>query len=126
MVLLTEADFANLSLLRHNPEVRRLLESAEVVGSDAMPPDVVTMNSQVVLQDEAGGTRRVVRIVFPQDANPAAGLVSVLDPLGLQLLGASPRHVVQCDSVDGARRLRVERVIYQPEQSLRQNLITGR
>jgi regulator of nucleoside diphosphate kinase len=119
MVLLTEADFANLSLLPRTPEVERLLACATIVASDAVPPDLVTMNTQVVLRHEASGERRIVRIVYPGDAVPAAGLVSVLDPLGTELLGASPGHVVQCG-------LRVERVIYQPERSLRDHLVTRR
>jgi regulator of nucleoside diphosphate kinase len=119
MVLLTEADFANLSLLRHNPDIGRLLDCATVVASDAMPPDIVTMNTQLVLRDEATGERRVVRVVFPEDADPAAGRISVLDPVGLALLGASPRHAIP-------PRLRIERVIYQPEGSLRAHLVTRR
>jgi regulator of nucleoside diphosphate kinase len=119
MVLVTQADFANLSLLPQTAELRRLLERATVVASDAMPRHVVTMNTQVVVHDEARGKRRTLRIVFPDDANPAAGLISVLDPLGLQLLGASPGHVI----LGG---LRVERVIYQPEHSLRAHLVTRR
>lgn len=126
MVLITEADFANLSLLQHNPTIQRLLECATVVASDAMPRDIVTMNTQVVLHDETSGERRAVRVVFPDDTAPAAGLVSVLDPRGIQLLGASPGHVIECAFPDGAHRLRVERVIYQPEHSLRTNLVTRR
>jgi regulator of nucleoside diphosphate kinase len=126
MVLLTEADFANLSLLLPNTTLHRLLQSASVVASDGMPPDVVTMNTQVVLQDETTGERRVVRVVFPGDADPAAGLVSVLEPLGAGLLGASPRQVVECELADGMHRLRVEQVLYQPEHSLRTNLVIRR
>ena len=126
MVLITQADFANLSLLERNAALQRLLESAQVVPSDAMAPDVVTMNTQVVLLDETSGERRVVRVVFPDDADAAAGLISVLDPLGLKLLGASPRHLIECDLADGLHRLRVEQVVYQPEHSLRTNLVTPR
>lgn len=126
MVLLTEADFANLSLLQPNAALQRLLESAQVVGSDAMAPDVVTMNTQVVLCDETSGQRRAVRVVFPGDADPAAGLISVLEPLGMQLLGASPGHVIECDLADGTHRLRVEQLVYQPEHSLRAHLVTRR
>ena len=86
MVLLTEADYANLSLLQHNPLIRQLLECATVVASDAVPPNLVTMNTQLVLRDGTGGERRAVRIVFPEDAEPAAGLVSILDPLAGNLL----------------------------------------
>ncbi|HXV10806.1 MAG TPA: GreA/GreB family elongation factor [Burkholderiales bacterium] len=123
-MLLTEADFANLSLLQPNAALRRLLQDAKVVASDAMPPDVVTMNTQVVLHHETSGERRVARVVFPGDAEPARGLLSVLDPMGMQLLGASPGHAIEGASPDGVRRLRVEQVVYQPEESLRTHLVT--
>lgn len=124
--MLTEADFANLSLLEANAPLRRMLETAKVVASDAMPPDVVTMNTQVVLQDETSGERRVLRVVFPSDADASAGQVSVLEPLGVQLLGASPGQVLECALSDGMHRFRIEQVLYQPEHSLRTNLVTGR
>src|SRR5687767_1665590 len=126
MVLLTQADFANLSLLQPNAALRRLLESAQVVPSDAMAPDVVTMNTQIVLRDETSGERKVMRVVFPGDANPSAGLISVLEPVGIQLLGASPGHVIECDPADGRHRLRIEQVLYQPEDSLRTHLVIRR
>ena len=124
--MVTAADFANLSLLEPYGPLQRLLETARVVPSDDMPHDVVTMNTQVVLRDETSGERRAVRVVFPGDADPAAGLISVLDPLGVQLLGASPRHVIECELADGVHRLRVEEVLYQPEHSLRTHLVTRR
>lgn len=126
MVLLTEADFANLSLLQPNAELRRLLDSAQVVPSDAMAPDIVTMNTEVVVRDETSGERKVLRVVFPDDANPSAGLISVLEPVGIQLLGASPRQVIDCHLADGRHRLRIEQVLYQPEDSLRTHLVIRR
>ena len=125
-VLLTEADLANLSLLPRSEPLRRLLARARVVRSDAIPPDVVTMNSQVGLLDESSGERQIVCIVFPADARRGAGLLSVLDPLALQLLGASPGHVIEHASPDGVHRLRIERIVYQPEHSLRTNLVLRR
>lgn len=125
-VLLTEADFANLSLLEPHPALQSLLANARVVASDEMPQDIVTMNTQTVLRDETSGERRVVRVVFPQDADPAAGLISVLAPLGVALLGASPRDAIECDFPDGLHRLHVEQVLYQPEHSLRTHLVIRR
>jgi regulator of nucleoside diphosphate kinase len=121
--LLTAADFANLSLLEPYAPLRRLLEIATVVASDEMPHTVVTMNSQVVLRDETTGEQRVVRVVFPGDADAAAGLISVLEPLGVRLLSASQDQVVECELDNGVHRLRLERVLYQPEHSLRTNLV---
>ena len=122
-VIVTEADFANLSLLETSVPLRRLLERAHVVASDVVPPDVVTMNTQVVMRDDTSGGRRVVRVVYPGDADPAAGRISVLEPVGMELLGASPGYVIECKFPDGLQRMRLEQVIYQPEHSLRTNLV---
>ena len=119
----TAADFANLSLLPPCPHLERLLATCTVVASDEMPHDVVTMNTQAVVFDETTGERRAVRVVFPADADPAAGLISVLEPLGAQVLARSQDDVFHCQFADGLHRLRVERVIYQPEHSLRTNLV---
>jgi regulator of nucleoside diphosphate kinase len=125
-VMVTAADFANLSLLEPYAPLQRLLKIAKVVASDDMPHDVVTMNTQVVLHDETSAERRMVRVVFPGDADPAKGLISVLEPLGVQLLGKSPADVFDCNLADGVHRLRIEQVIYQPEHSLRTNLVVRR
>ena len=118
-MIVTEADFANLSLLKGHAALGRMLEEADVVASDAVPPDLVTMQSQLVLVDQAGGERRVVSVVYPAEADPAAGRISVLDALGMALLGASPGHAIEFDSPAGSRYLRIEKVLYQPEHSLR-------
>lgn len=125
-VTLTVADFANLSLLEGRPSLRRLLARATVVASDSVPPDVVTMNSQVLVRDPGTGHRRVMSVVYPEDADAGAGRISVLEDAGAQLLGASPGHVIECDLPDGTRRLQVEQVLYQPEHSLRTHLVLRR
>lgn len=84
-VMVTAADFANLSLLEPYAPLQTLLKTARVVTSDEIPRDVVTMNTQIVLHDEMSGERRVIRDVFPGDADPARGEISALEPLGVQL-----------------------------------------
>lgn len=116
-MILTQADFANLSLL--GDEVRPLLEKAVVVRSDAVPPEVVTMNSEVLLAYESTGVRRLVTLVYPPDAKAALDRISVLDPLGMALLGARPGQLLPGG-------MRVEKVLHQPERSLRDGLITLR
>jgi regulator of nucleoside diphosphate kinase len=125
LLTVTEADFANLSLIEPRARLRRLLERATVVSSDVVPADIVTMNTQAVLSDQGTGERRVIRVVYPEDADAARGLISVLDALGTALLGASPGDVIELDLSDGPRYLRVERVVYQPEDSLRTHLVTN-
>jgi regulator of nucleoside diphosphate kinase len=114
-LIVTHADFANLSLL--GGPLRRLIKSATVVASDAVPPDVVTMNSRVVLAYETTGVRRVVTLVYPLDARAALDQVSVLEPLGMALLGARAGQRV-------GESLRVVEVAHQPERHLRERLVT--
>lgn len=116
-MIVTRADHANLSLL--GSPLKRLLERAVVVASDGVPPDVVTMNSRVTLAYESTGVRRVVTLVYPPDANAALDHVSVLDPLGMVLLGARPGKLL-------LRALRVVSIVHQPERSLRDGLVTLR
>jgi regulator of nucleoside diphosphate kinase len=119
-LIVTEADLANLSLLE---PLKRKLENARVVLSDAVPPEVVTMNSEVLLRDEATGELRLVKVVYPAEADPGAGRVSVVGSAGTALLGASAGKTIQCELGGAVRRLRVEQVIHQPELSLRTQLV---
>jgi regulator of nucleoside diphosphate kinase len=115
-LIVTQADFANLSLL--GGMLKRLLRHADAVPSDAVPPDVATMNSCIVLAYESTGVRRVVTLVYPPDANAALDRVSVLDPLGMALLGARPGALI-------LEELRVIGIAYQPERTLREGLVTN-
>lgn len=122
-LIVTEADFANLSLL-NAPALRRRLANARRVWSDAMSPDVVTMNSRVVCTDVASGQRRILSVVYPDDADPSAGRMSVVTEAGMTLLGASPQQLIEWRRADGSlERIRVEAIAYQPEQDLRNKLI---
>jgi regulator of nucleoside diphosphate kinase len=122
-LLVTEADYANLSLLE-SPRLRRWLARATRVWSDAMPANVVTMNSHVACTDLATGERRVLSVVYPDYADAAAGRISVLSEAGMALLGSWPPQVVQWPRPDGTlRRVRIEGLVYQPEQDLRSRII---
>ena len=80
-----------------------------------MPDDVVTMNSEVVYEDSATGNQRVVRLVYPKDANASAGRVSVLAPVGAALLGLHVGQEIEWAVPGGIKRIRVAEVRYQPE-----------
>ena len=90
------------------------LERAEVVEADAIPPDVVTMNSLVRLKDLDSGAVTDYRLVFPFQSRPENG-VSVLAPVGAAMLGYRAGDVVEWRVPRGIRRLQVVKVLYQPE-----------
>lgn len=90
------------------------LDRAEVVEPDAIPRDVITMNSEVRLQDLDSGATRRYRLVFPNQS-PLDHAVSVLAPIGTAMLGYRVGDVVEWQVPKGIRRLKILEVLYQPE-----------
>lgn len=93
------------------------LERALVVPPQSVPPNVITMNSRVCLLDLDNGERMAVSLVFPDARGTDANKVPVLAPLGLALLGCREGDVMEWRTQQGLRRLRIDRVLYQPESS---------
>jgi len=91
------------------------LERAEVVAPGEVPRDVVTMNSEVTFEDTGSGVQRSVRVVYPEAADAARGLISILSPLGAALLGLRVGQEFDWIMSQGNRRVRVIGVPYQPE-----------
>jgi regulator of nucleoside diphosphate kinase len=115
-IIISETDFTLLRRLASHPHLAAELSKAAVVDSRRVPPDVVTMNSRVLFEDASTGERRMVTIVFPQQADPSKGFISVLAPVGTALLGLASGQSIVWPFPDGATRsLRVLQIIYQPE-----------
>jgi regulator of nucleoside diphosphate kinase len=91
------------------------LQRATIVDQHAVPPDVVTMNSEVVYEDLESHVRRTVRVVFPREADAAHGRVSVLAPIGSALLGLRVGQSIEWEVPTGRKRFRVVELRYQPE-----------
>ena len=113
-IIVTDTDYAALRRLGAHAALQDELARAIVVSAEAVPPDVVTMNSRVVYTDESTGVRRRVSVVYPIDADSAEGRISVLAPVGTALLGLSVGQAIEWEFPDGSqRRLRVEDVTRQ-------------
>lgn len=91
------------------------LEQAEVVSCKGVPPDVVTMNSKVLLRDLDTSEQMTYVLVFPRDANIDVGAISVLAPVGTAILGYSKGDVIEWTVPSGIRRISIDDVLYQPE-----------
>jgi regulator of nucleoside diphosphate kinase len=103
-------------------DLENQLDRATVVPARQVPPDVVTMNSEVEVEDVDTGARKILTIVFPEAADARAGKVSVLAPLGVAVLGSRVGEVLECQLPGGLRRLRVNHLLYQPEAAGRYDL----
>lgn len=94
------------------------LDRAEVVEPEAVPRDVVTMNSEVRLEDLDSGHTQPYKLIFPHQFRGSANSVSVLAPIGTAILGYRVGDVVEWRVPKGIRRLKVVEVIYQPEAAV--------
>ena len=109
-------DYVRLRELDGDHLLAEELEWAIVVPSDRIPENIVTMNSCLIYSDESAGTTREVELVYPDEAAPMAGRVSVLAPVGCALLGLSAGQSIDWNFPNGeVHRLRVERVLFQPQ-----------
>jgi regulator of nucleoside diphosphate kinase len=88
---------------------------AEVVESQKIPRDIVTMNSLVKFRDMETREVYMYSIVYPANSDFEKGRISVLAPIGMALLGYRVGDVVEWPVPAGMRRLKVEEVLFQPE-----------
>ena len=77
--------------------------------------DVVTMNSEVLVRDLDSKKEMTVTLVFPSEADLEQGKISILAPVGTALLGYRVGDTIEWKVPGRVRRLRVEKVLYQPE-----------
>jgi regulator of nucleoside diphosphate kinase len=125
-LVITEADFDRLnglvasrqgrvvygSLAEH---LRYELGRGKVVPPTRVSKDLVTMNSRVRIRDIKSDHPETYTLVFPHEANISTGLLSVLAPLGTALLGAKLGDIIELETPGGIRRIKVEKILYQPE-----------
>ena len=116
---LTDLDFARLTKLLSQqlpPTLADLLASAEVMKSRAVNHDVVTMYSRVEVVDAHTRRRQVLTICYPDDAEPAAGCISVLSPVGISLLGLKTGDIAKWLTPTGEEcAAEIAAIQYQPE-----------
>jgi regulator of nucleoside diphosphate kinase len=121
---LTQIDHARLSRLALLSErdaygaVQAVLDDSDLVPSTSVPPTVVTMYTQMLLQGDAGTQPYKVTLCYPDDAEPSQGFISVLSPLGASLLGLRAGDRAQWRSPGGENlSAQVVEVLFQPEAS---------
>lgn len=126
---LTELDHVRLlKLLRRDASgdgpplqlgaIEDVLDASALVPSREVPPDIVTMYSQVLLQDLQTSQRNTLTLCYPADAEPAVGFVSVLSPVGTALLGLRVGGVARWSTPSGDKKAaEILAILFQPESS---------
>jgi len=122
-IYVTTADMARLqALLARQKNAGEALEKlaaeldrARVVAPEDIPQDIITMNSTAQLRELLTDDVMTYTLVFPDRADYEAGRISVLAPIGTAMLGQREGDELEWEVPAGPVRLRVEKVIYQPE-----------
>jgi regulator of nucleoside diphosphate kinase len=93
------------------------INNAHVVDSDAIPRDLITMNSSVVLHLNDEDKDIEASLVYPEDADWSAGKLSILSPIGTAILGYREGDSVEWEVPSGKTEITIKKIIYQPEAS---------
>ncbi|MEC5212773.1 regulator of nucleoside diphosphate kinase [Polaromonas sp. CG_9.5] len=122
--VLTELDHIRITNLLKHPgmafaaELESVIDNAELVSSYKVPPQLVTMNSQVRIADGETHDERTLTLCYPPDTNPDKGFVSVLSPIGTGLLGLVEGQLAHWVTPGGVQvKAKILKVIFQPEDS---------
>lgn len=113
--LLFDAQFTEMRKSEYLKRLELEINRAQIVSSKDVSSDVVTMNSTVCIQDLDTKEEETYTLVFPENANPNQGKISILAPIGTAMLGYEVGDTFEWQVPDGKRRLRIKKILYQPE-----------
>ena len=103
-----------------NAEAEKLineLDSATIVEPEAIPSNVVTMNSIVKIRFLNTDKEVQFQIVYPHQANVKENKISIFSPIATALIGYKVKDEIEWIVPAGLTKLRIEKIIYQPEAS---------
>jgi regulator of nucleoside diphosphate kinase len=124
-IIINELDAERIDRLLEKPAYANLpvaqalnteLDRAQMCAPEAMPADVVTMNSTVTFRELKSGETRTRTLVYPTKMTDSAAQLSVLAPVGAALLGLRVGDSIHWELPGGtATDLEVLELVYQPE-----------
>ncbi len=91
------------------------LDRAEVADDNNIDRHVITMNSTVLIEDIQTKKEYTYTIVYPEYADSTENKISIIAPIGTALLGYREGDTVEWEVPAGNRKLRIKKIIYQPE-----------
>ncbi len=101
-----------------NAEAEKLLtelDSAKIVEPQAIPSNVVTMNSIVKLSFINSNKNVQFQIVYPEKANLRENKISIFSPIATALIGYKVGDEIEWIVPAGLTQLKIDEIVYQPE-----------
>lgn len=91
------------------------LNSAQIVEPEAVPSNVVTMNSIVKLSFLNNNQQVQFQIVYPDKANIKENKISIFSPIATALIGYKVKDEIEWIVPAGLTKIKIDKIIYQPE-----------
>ncbi len=99
------------------------LSRADVVAPEALPGNVVSMNSRVRFKVQGSSERFEMKLVYPKDMDSAGGTVSIFAPVGSAIIGLAEGDTIRWPRAGGSLlEVTIEEVLQQPEREGRFDL----
>lgn len=95
---------------------RHELEHARIVSPQETPIDIVTMNSTISLYDADFDVTETYSLVYPSDADIFDNRLSILNPMGMAILGRRIASVIHWKNSNGDHRMELKDLHFQPER----------
>lgn len=121
-IILGEADHKQLNILamaglNHTPDqsddLLYELERARILSDAEVPADIVRMGSAVRYRTD-NGQEHSVTLVYPVDADIAAGRISIMTPVGTALIGLRVGQSISWRSRDNRKHMLTVLAVRQP------------
>ncbi|HVM98216.1 MAG TPA: transcription elongation factor GreA [Candidatus Acidoferrales bacterium] len=88
-------------------QIQSRIRDLSMYNFQSIPHGVVAYGSRVTVEDLDEGESQVYDIVFPEETNPAAGLISLSSPIGRALLNKSVGDEVEVQTPRGKRTYQI-------------------
>ncbi len=121
-IIVGEADHKQLNILamaglNHTPDqsddLLYELERARILSDAEVPADIVRMGSAVRYRTD-NGQEHAVTLVYPVDADIAAGRISIMTPVGTALIGLRVGQSISWRSRDNRKHMLTVLSVRQP------------
>lgn len=86
------------------------LDAAHIYDEEAMPNDIVRLNSLVTITSNKEGLKKF-QLVIPTDSNTEQDKISILTALGAALIGHVERDIICLDVGSGKEILTINKVV---------------
>lgn len=95
--------------------LKQILRRANKVLPEEISPDVVTMNSTVLVKNLTTKHHLELKIVYHNQRGDDYNHVSIFSPVGIALIGRKKNEIVEFHTGSRNYKFKILKIVYQPE-----------